>query len=202
MNVMNISTAKLPLKRPWKHMRKLPWQNLWSFVKRKSLVWMVSYPTSSSVMLLFAHSLLSRGAPLSNKVYSMVIEDSEHYLGPTIFMMYMLMIWLFLLLFHCADPTPENKNLMWDLKSCPYDGVPFMVLGSKTFACHQGKDQHKKGKERRKQQLVCDKQKNRDRNPQNMPSKINVGIIRRFLGLRPTIPFSRVCCTSSRVSLY
>ena len=40
------------------------------------------------------------------------------------------------------------SNLHWELKYVPHDGTPFLVVGRKTYACHQGEDKHASEKKR------------------------------------------------------
>ncbi|CAB1350351.1 unnamed protein product [Coregonus sp. 'balchen'] len=46
-----------------------------------------------------------------------------------------------------AQPLAQKK-LSWESKSLPFNGVPFQVVGTKTYECHQGKDRQTKAKEK------------------------------------------------------
>ncbi|CAB1350355.1 unnamed protein product [Coregonus sp. 'balchen'] len=46
-----------------------------------------------------------------------------------------------------AQPLAQKK-LRWESKSLPFNGVPFQVVGTKTYECHQGKDRQTKAKEK------------------------------------------------------
>ncbi|XP_029579509.1 uncharacterized protein LOC115168188 [Salmo trutta] len=46
-----------------------------------------------------------------------------------------------------AQPL-ARKKLSWESKSIPFNGVPFQVVGTKTYECHQGKDRQTKAKEK------------------------------------------------------
>ncbi|XP_064843276.1 uncharacterized protein LOC135554773 [Oncorhynchus masou masou] len=46
-----------------------------------------------------------------------------------------------------AQPL-ARKKLSWESKSNPFNGVPFQVVGTKTYECHQGKDRQTKAKEK------------------------------------------------------
>ena len=59
-----------------------------------------------------------------------------------------------------ADPLLKGHRLLWgdyddkenkqdEHRQLQYDGVPFMILGTKTLDCHNGVDRHKKSKKRR-----------------------------------------------------
>eukprot|EP00063_Salmo_salar_P066842 XP_014041677.1 PREDICTED: uncharacterized protein LOC106594817 [Salmo salar] len=48
-----------------------------------------------------------------------------------------------------TDAQPlARKKLSWESKSIPFNGVPFQVVGTKTYECHQGKDRQTKAKEK------------------------------------------------------
>ncbi|KAL1007798.1 hypothetical protein UPYG_G00091730 [Umbra pygmaea] len=47
-----------------------------------------------------------------------------------------------------AQPL-EGKKLSWENKSIPlFSGVPFQIVGTKTYECHQGKDRKTRAKEK------------------------------------------------------
>ncbi|KAI4825238.1 hypothetical protein KUCAC02_020925 [Chaenocephalus aceratus] len=46
-----------------------------------------------------------------------------------------------------VQPSPEKK-IYWQLKCVPYDGVPFQLVGTKIYGCHQGKDRCTRQKEK------------------------------------------------------
>jgi hypothetical protein len=53
------------------------------------------------------------------------------------------------LLTFLTDAQPlARKKLSWESKSIPFNGVPFQVVGTKTYECHQGKDRQTKAKEK------------------------------------------------------
>ena len=41
----------------------------------------------------------------------------------------------------------DKHRVYWSDKEIEYDGIPFMVLGTKILDCHHGKDRHAKQKE-------------------------------------------------------
>ncbi|XP_051503118.1 uncharacterized protein si:dkey-31c13.1 isoform X1 [Myxocyprinus asiaticus] len=49
-----------------------------------------------------------------------------------------------------SDQTVE-KQLNWEVKTVPFNGIPFKVIGKKTYICHQGRDKHAKAKQRREE---------------------------------------------------
>lgn len=52
-----------------------------------------------------------------------------------------------------VDLTVE-KQLQWEVKIIPFNGVPFKIIGKKTYVCHQGRDKHAKAKQRRQESKV------------------------------------------------
>ncbi|XP_033969877.1 uncharacterized protein LOC117480070 isoform X1 [Trematomus bernacchii] len=46
-----------------------------------------------------------------------------------------------------VQPSP-GKKIYWQLKCVPYDGVPFQLVGTKIYGCHQGKDRCTRQKEK------------------------------------------------------
>lgn len=46
-----------------------------------------------------------------------------------------------------SDLTVE-KQLQWEVKIVPFNGMPFKIIGKKTYICHQGRDKHAKAKQR------------------------------------------------------
>ncbi|XP_062287897.1 uncharacterized protein si:dkey-31c13.1 isoform X1 [Scomber scombrus] len=53
-----------------------------------------------------------------------------------------------------TDLNVSGKAIHWHLKTVPYDGTPFVVLGTKTFICHQGRDKHAAYKRKREEKLA------------------------------------------------
>ncbi|CAM4649087.1 unnamed protein product [Leuciscus chuanchicus] len=47
-----------------------------------------------------------------------------------------------------------DKQLQWEVKIVPFNGVPFKIIGKKTYVCHQGRDKHAKAKQRRQESKV------------------------------------------------
>ncbi|XP_063078674.1 uncharacterized protein LOC134468731 [Engraulis encrasicolus] len=47
-----------------------------------------------------------------------------------------------------VENLSSEKKVYWDLKHVPYDGMPFHLVGTKTYTCHLGPDQNVKAKER------------------------------------------------------
>ncbi|XP_050989782.1 uncharacterized protein LOC127179967 isoform X2 [Labeo rohita] len=53
------------------------------------------------------------------------------------------------------DLTVE-KQLQWEVKTVPFNGVPFKIIGKKTYICHQGRDKHAKAKQRRQESKITE----------------------------------------------
>ena len=49
------------------------------------------------------------------------------------------------------DPTSQKHKIRWSDESYNVNGIPFIVLGTKTFDCQHGKDRKEKGKEKNKE---------------------------------------------------
>ncbi|XP_058605729.1 uncharacterized protein LOC131523397 isoform X2 [Onychostoma macrolepis] len=85
------------------------------------------------------------------------------------------------------DLTVE-KQLQWEVKIVPFNGVPFKIIGKKTYICHQGRDKHAKAKQRRQEskaqghEYSCLKTKRLMQQTKKMgcPATINVVHIVKF----------------------
>ncbi|XP_074504852.1 uncharacterized protein LOC141775412 [Sebastes fasciatus] len=47
-----------------------------------------------------------------------------------------------------------GTGVHWQLKTVPFDGTPFAVLGTKTYVCHQGRDKHAAEKRKRQEKMA------------------------------------------------
>ncbi|XP_021445385.1 uncharacterized protein LOC110508854 [Oncorhynchus mykiss] len=85
----------------------------------------------------------------------------------------------------------EGKKISWEVKSHPFNGVPFQVVGTSTYECHQGKDRQVKAKEKHaakmnKKALEDHALKRRKQNTKKVDCKalINIAHIIRFPGFK------------------
>ncbi|KTG46648.1 hypothetical protein cypCar_00036719 [Cyprinus carpio] len=85
------------------------------------------------------------------------------------------------------DLTVE-KQLQWEVKIVHFNGMPFKIIGKKTYICHQGRDKHAKAKQRRQEsnpqghEYACLKTRRLMQPTKKMgcPATINVVHIVRF----------------------
>ncbi|XP_042288518.1 uncharacterized protein si:dkey-31c13.1 isoform X2 [Thunnus maccoyii] len=57
-------------------------------------------------------------------------------------------------LFGKTELSVTGKAVHWQLKTVAFDGTPFVVLGTKTFICHQGRDKHAADKRKREEKMA------------------------------------------------
>ncbi|XP_029934407.1 uncharacterized protein LOC115378326 isoform X2 [Myripristis murdjan] len=57
-------------------------------------------------------------------------------------------------LFGKTELRVAGKAVHWQLKAVPFDGTPFVVLGTKTFICHRGRDKHAAAKRKREEKMA------------------------------------------------
>ncbi|XP_056157131.1 uncharacterized protein LOC130131474 isoform X2 [Lampris incognitus] len=57
-------------------------------------------------------------------------------------------------LFGKTEFSATGKAVHWQLKTVPFDGTPLVVLGTKTFICHQGRDKHAADKRKREEKMA------------------------------------------------
>jgi hypothetical protein len=53
-------------------------------------------------------------------------------------------------MFYFSDPLASSHKIWWADNSMKFDGVPYMILGTKIFDCAQGKDRKEKMKKKMK----------------------------------------------------
>ncbi|KAL3067745.1 hypothetical protein OYC64_022046 [Pagothenia borchgrevinki] len=92
-----------------------------------------------------------------------------------------------------VQPSP-GKKIYWQLKCVPYDGVPFQLVGTKIYGCHQGKDRCTRQKEKyhaqkEKQALedhVFNARRHLVQNTKKMdcPAQITVSQVMKFPGFK------------------
>ncbi|XP_056131840.1 uncharacterized protein LOC130109124 [Lampris incognitus] len=93
------------------------------------------------------------------------------------------------------DVQPSaQKRIVWELKSVPFNGIPFQVVGTKVFECHQGKDRNtgikakyaadKNKKELEGHTFTSRRKRQQDTKKLDCPALINVAQIICFPGFK------------------